>query len=184
MIKSYNKLFNKLLLAFAIMVGLNLDLSAQSFVQLIHNSPDPAAKTVDIYFNDTKYKDNIEFRQAGGFSNVIGSLVVKVAEPTSTGPNDKILATFDMGRLDAGKGYVLMANGVLGDKFEKGDASYNIGFNIIKTDIGTPFTADNPNAVEIFVGHGATDAPWVNLYDENSITPLIRNLAYNTVSTK
>lgn len=181
-----NNLFKKLLLLVVFAIFSNINLNAQALVQLIHNSPDPAAASVDIYFNDVKYKDNIGFRQAGNFStvSVMSNLIVKIADPTSTGPTDKILATFDMGSVEIGKGYVLMVNGVLGMNYEKGNADYDIYLNINKTNIGTPFQADNANAVEIFIGHGSTDAPLVNVYAENNTTPLVSNLAYNKVSNK
>jgi len=163
-----------------------IELKSQVFVQFVHNSPDPQAAVIDVYFNDVKYKDNIAFRQAGGFSNVslMGNLIVKIADQTSTGPTDKIIATIDMGKVELGRGYIILANGVLGTGYNKGDNSYNINFALKMLNIGTPFQSDDKDKVEIFVGHGSTDAPFVDLYAKGVNNPLISNIGYNQFSQK
>jgi hypothetical protein len=163
-----------------------IELRSQALVQFVHNSPDPSAASIDVYFNDVKYKDNLAFRQAGGFSSVaiMNNLIVKIADPTSTGPTDKIIATIDLGKVELGTGYVILANGVLGTGYKKGDNSYDINFGLKILNIGTPFQSDDKDKVEIFVGHGSTDAPFIDLYAKGINEALIKNLGYNQFSSK
>ncbi|MEZ4775311.1 MAG: DUF4397 domain-containing protein [Bacteroidia bacterium] len=168
-----------LLLAFFLLPAAFL--SAQTaMVQIIHNSPDPAAQTVDIYLNAgaTPAIDDFAFRKATPFISLPANtpLNVGVAPGTSTGPGD-IIATIPLPALTAGEKYVVIATGVL-DPFQF-DGTANgtaIGFDL---EIITPaLTADPGNQVSLNVFHGAPDAPAVDVLANNGLTPLIPGLAY------
>ncbi len=64
-------------------------------VQVIHNSPDPAAAEVDIYINDEPALDEFACRSATPVIQLPAEaeLVIGVASGSSAGPQD-IIATF------------------------------------------------------------------------------------------
>ena len=80
-------------------------------VQLIHNSADIAAQTVDIWFNDQLAIDNFQFRTATPFvdlpANVFFNVTIQPANSTDTTNG---LARFSY-NLDGGSKYILVANG-------------------------------------------------------------------------
>ena len=55
------------------------DLSAQSRLEVIHNSADAAASSVDIYVNGNILLDNFQFRTTSGFIDVPSGVVLNVA---------------------------------------------------------------------------------------------------------
>ncbi|MEZ4386222.1 MAG: DUF4397 domain-containing protein [Candidatus Krumholzibacteriia bacterium] len=87
--------------------------NALARVQIIHNSPDPAAAEVDVYVNGEPFLDDFAFRTATPFVNVPAGveLVLGIAPGTSNGPED-ILAEFPV-TLANDQTYTVTATGVL-----------------------------------------------------------------------
>ncbi|MEZ4825717.1 MAG: DUF4397 domain-containing protein [Bacteroidia bacterium] len=153
-------------------------------VQIIHNSADPAADSVDIYVNAgaTPAIADFKFREATPFIQLPAGVQVNVgiAPGNSTGPGD-IIATFPF-TLTANENYVVVATGVLNPAMF--DATVNgagaIAFDLkVLTPAQTTGTGGN---VDIVAAHGATDAPDVDVLVNFGTTPLIDNLAYGTFS--
>jgi Domain of unknown function (DUF4397)/Secretion system C-terminal sorting domain len=146
-----------------------------AFVQIIHNSPDPAATEVDIYLDGEILLDNFAFRTATSFVgvDVTNPITIVVAPANSTGVGDA-LATFNGITLEKDAQYVVVANGVItvpGPAF---------GLNII-----TPAYTSTQGAAGTFsfaVMHGAPDAPAVDVFVNNGASALINNLAYPTAT--
>ncbi len=82
-------------------------------VQVIHNSPDPAAATVDVYVNDELFLPGFAFRAATPFVDVPAGVELRlgIAPGGSSGPQD-VLAEFPV-TLARDETYVVMATGVL-----------------------------------------------------------------------
>ncbi len=120
-------------------------------LQIIHNSPTP---TVDVYVNGDRLLDNFAFRTATPYVEVPAGVVlnVGVAGGTSTSVRDT-LANFPI-RLDSGKTYIVVANGVLG--------SATRPFRLVATDKGRMASATAAN-VDIAFFHGSPDAPAVDI---------------------
>ncbi|TVQ10906.1 MAG: DUF4397 domain-containing protein, partial [Balneolaceae bacterium] len=149
---------------------------ATARLQVVHNAADPAAAEVDVYVNGDLLLDNFAFRTATGFVTVPAEveLSIAVAPPTSTSVDDAI-ATFPV-TLDADGNYVVFANGVLdANSFAANPGGLDIGFTLFPVP-GARLTADNPSNVELFVFHGATDAPAVDVLTGE--TKLVDNAAY------
>jgi len=135
-------------------------------VQVIHNSADPLADTVDIYVNtisDTIKLDNVAFRNATGFLDLPTGyeLDIRVSDRTSTGYGDQEVATFPA-TLDSTESYTVIANGVVGTGFASNPSGVDSSFNLyIAT--GARQEAQTAGNFELNVFHGSTDAPAVGV---------------------
>ncbi|TAH26571.1 MAG: DUF4397 domain-containing protein [Cytophagales bacterium] len=132
-------------------------------LQVIHNSADPAAASVDIYLNDgaTPLLDNFAFRKASPFVDAPAGVPIKISvcAPTSTDSKDPI-KTFTV-TLAAGKKYVAVASGLVGTGFAANPDKINTEFGLVISDVALESsTAGN---VSFAVMHGATDAPTVDV---------------------
>lgn len=88
-------------------------------IQVIHNSPSPAAASVDVYLNGAGPAAiaGLGFRQATGLVDLpAGSYTVGIAPAGSSGPGE-VIATFGPYDLAAGSQTVIMAAGELGADF-------------------------------------------------------------------
>ncbi|MDX2475297.1 MAG: DUF4397 domain-containing protein [Candidatus Krumholzibacteria bacterium] len=139
----------------------------EATIQIIHNSPDPAATTVDIYVNagaDPAVPD-LAFRAATGLITLPSDtdLVVGIAPGNSSGPED-VLANWTF-NLPSGSMTVVMASGLLGDDFD-------LFTNALET-------GGASDMVGILAFHGAPDAPAVDV-GAMGVGTLISNLEYQT----
>lgn len=146
-----------------------LPLQSPARVQVIHNSADPAAASVDIWLinktqaTSSKIIDNFAFRTATGYVELPSGdeLVVGVAGANSTSINDTLLSQ-SLGILPSGGRFVAMANGVvLVNNFENNPGGKSISFRL--TLLNGKETASTANKVDIAVVHGATDATAVDI---------------------
>lgn len=130
-------------------------------VQVIHNSPDPLAESVDVYVNDDLALDDFGFREATPVIELpaMVELVLGIAPGNSSGPDD-IIATFPV-TLEADMGYVVMATGVLDASLPGNPEGEDTAFTL---EIFTPLTTDAPGGeVSLLAYHGAPDAPTVDV---------------------
>jgi hypothetical protein len=142
-------------------VFLTLGVMAQSArVQVIHNSPTPgtdSGPTVDIYVNGDLLEEltAVPFRAATPFLDVPAGvdITVAVAVNPSNDVNDAI-ATFDLGQLDDGGTYVVMAHGIVGNA----TTPFNLAVNADARE-----TSAIDGNVDFSVFHGSTDAPPVDV---------------------
>ncbi len=121
-------------------------------LQIIHNSPTP---TVDIYVNGSLFLDNFAFRTATPFTSVPAGvdLNVGVALGTSTSVRDT-LVNFRI-RLDSGKTYVVVANGIVGNAQRP--------FTLSAADFGRETSSGGNANVDLAFFHGSPDAPSVDI---------------------
>lgn len=153
-------------------------------VQIIHNSPDPAAALVDIYLNGgaTPAADDFAFRTATSFLQVPAGIpiTIGVGASTSTGPTD-VIANIPLPALTANENYVVVASGVLAPAlFDQTANGAAIAFDLkVLTPAQTMGTGGN---VDLVVAHGSTDAPTVDVLANGGMMPLIDDLAYGTFS--
>lgn len=144
-------------------------------LQVIHNSADLAASTVDVWLNNTLLLDNFEFRTASPFVDAQAGvdLNVGIALPNSTQASDAIYnQTFN---LADGETYIVVANGIVSS------AGYTPlqPFNLYAY-AGAREAADVPTNTDILVFHGATDAPVVDVAETAVLggATLVDDLAY------
>jgi len=139
----------------------------EATIQIIHNSPDAAAASVDIYVNggETPAVPDLDFRAATGLITLPSDvdLVVGIAPGNSSGPED-IIANWTF-NLPSGSMTVVMASGLLGDDFDLFTNTLEIG--------------GSSENVGVLAFHGAPDAPGVDVGAIGAGT-LIPNLEYQT----
>ena len=132
-------------------------------LQLIHNSPDPALDTVDIYLNDSLFVDDLVFRQATRYLDVPANFkfLLGIAPGNSSSAGDTILAL--EGELPPNISINGLLSGVLDtSNFAPNPDGLDITFNIRGNDSARTVSS-TPGQTEFYVMHGATDAPAVDV---------------------
>ncbi|MFM9056791.1 MAG: DUF4397 domain-containing protein, partial [Bacteroidota bacterium] len=150
-------------------------------LQVIHNSADPAAATVDIYANGALILDDFAFRTATPYLDVPADVTINigVAPGTSTSASDTLVNVPVV--LANGGRYVAIASGVLAPaSFAANPNSVATGFQLLLQDSMTQ-AASNPNEIDFRVVHGATDAPAVDI-DARNVGTLVSNAAYTDIT--
>ncbi len=131
-------------------------------VQIVHNSADVLADSVDIYVNGTLLLDNFAFRTATPFVDVPSTVTLNigVAPKTSTSVADT-LVNFPV-VLAEGEKYIVFANGVLdpGLYVANPDGRSTAFTLLVKTPAQETAVG---SGVDLFVLHGITDAPTIDI---------------------
>ena len=144
-------------------------------VQIIHNSADLAAETVDIWLNGELLLDDFMFRTATPFIDVPTGINLNIAiqGPNSTSSENPIWSNNYV--LEDGSTYVLIANGIVSP--EGYDPTEP--FDIYVTNMGRE-TASMAENTDVLVFHGATDAPTVDVIETGvGAGTIIDNLMYS-----
>jgi hypothetical protein len=150
-------------------------------LQVIHNSADPAANQVDVYWNGQRLLDNFAFRTASPFIDVAARLQqnVGIAAGTSSGFNDT-LTTFNVTFEEGGK-YIVFANGVLNpSQFAPNPEGRSTAFTLLVNPMAREASTSSGD-VQFFVLHGATDAPAVDVVARN-VGTLVNDAVYRDIT--
>lgn len=153
-------------------------------VQVIHNSADLDASTVDVYVEGPAGEqiaklEDVDFRSASPFLALPAEvdLTLHVADENST---DFTNSLFDKGAaLDRDENYIVTAHGIVSTSgYDPGANDRPFDLNIY---VGARTAAANTANTDILVFHGSTDAPTVDIY-ETSATPneIVDDLQYAT----
>ncbi|GAA0872381.1 hypothetical protein GCM10009117_15280 [Gangjinia marincola] len=132
--------------------------AAPARVQVIHNSPDPDAQTVDVYLNDDLLLDDFQFRTATSFIDAPAGvpLTIDVAPGDSDDSGDSI---FELTvTLDSDETYIIVADGVVTDP----DAGEEFSLEVFT---GARETGTDPANTDVLVHHGSPDAPTVDVVE-------------------
>ena len=160
-----------------IVVELNpKEMTTPARVQIIHNSAIPAADSVDIYLNNWMIADNFAFRNATPFVEVPGAseFTVDVAAKNSM-DNMNPLYTENF-ILKSNHTYIVIASGVI----VLGNETYNPmqDFDLIPIMDAREASMDM-GKVDVMVFHGATDAPMVDVNENNvPVAELVNDISY------
>jgi hypothetical protein len=144
-------------------------------VQVIHNSADAAAETVDVWLNDVLLVDDFMFRTATPFIDAPANVDFDITiQPASSTDTTNGLARFTY-NLMGGSKYILVANGiVIPDGYDPATP-----FNIYVYDMGREFATSSDNT-DVLVFHGSTDAPIVDVVEVGvGAGTIVDNLAYS-----
>jgi len=142
-------------------------------VQVIHNSPDPAAASVDVYLDGALLDDltGVNFREATGFLLAPADVDIVIDVVPAGGDISTSVFTQTLNLVED-ENYIIVANGVL-------DPTAFITDNAFELSIyaGARTVAADPADVDVLVHHGSPDAPAV---DVNEVTAgnLVANIAY------
>ena len=128
-------------------------------VQIIHNSADAIADSVDIYLNGAKAFDNVAFRTATPFIDLRAGVpsVIDIAPKNSSSVSESVynLTT----TLEKDKKYVIVANGIVsGSGYAPATPFMLHVYDMAMTDAPEGKT-------HVMVFHGATDAPTVDVVE-------------------
>lgn len=141
-----------------------IDVSAQARLEVIHNSADAAASTVDIYVNGSLFLDDFAFRTTTGFVDVPSGAVLNVAVAPSTSTSvSQAIATFPLGPLASGGKYIAIASGIVSPVGYSPATPFNID---VITDARENAESGMMNT-DVMVYHGSTDAPAVDVAEVN-----------------
>ena len=151
-------------------------------VQIVHNSADVLADTVDVYINDSLTLDNFAFRSATPFIDLPAgeTLNIGFALSTSTSVNDTV-KNFPV-VLNSGETYVVFANGVLDSSlYQQNSDGKSTEFTLFVKDMAQE-TATGSD-VDLFVLHGSTDAPTIDVkVRELSSATIVDDVAYGDIT--
>ena len=138
--------------------------TSAGIVQLVHNSPDPAAASVDVYMNDQKVGDDVAFRDvtALGAFPATGNRRLKVALPSSTGPNDGVVDSFDVTNILPGRARIIVIQGLVDPSavgmFPNDGIPRELSADVYINSLSRG-SAPNQNGVSVTLIHGSPDAP-------------------------
>jgi len=145
-------------------------------LQVIHNSSDLAASTVDVWVNNALLLDDFDFRTASPFVDAQAGvdLTVGIALPNSTQASDAIYQqNFN---LADGETYIVVANGIVSA------AGYNPiqPFNLYAFGGARETATSGAANTDLLVFHGATDAPVVDVAETALLggATIVDDLAY------
>jgi hypothetical protein len=153
--------------------GALVNLPADSLqIQIIHNSADAAAASVDVYYNGGIAANNFAFRTATPFLKlpVNPKNVVHIAGPTSTDTVGALLRV----PLDLPKGnYIATADGIASPTGYTPSPALTV-----YPYAGARLAANVSTNVDLLVFHGCTDAPIVDVKVNGTSTTLVNDIAY------
>lgn len=148
-------------------------------LQVIHNSADLAASTVDVYVNDELLLDNFAFRTATPFIDVPAgiALSIDVAPSTSTSSAESLYNL--TATLEPSETYIIVANGIVSGSGYAPNQPFALNV-LVDGREGT----DVEDTTDVIVFHGSTDAPTVDVV-ETSVPAgtLVDNLSYGNFSS-
>lgn len=150
-------------------------------VQVIHNSADVLAGSVDVYINGSLAINNFGFRAATPFLDLPAgvTLNIGIAPGNSTSVNDT-LKNFPVVLAANGK-YVVFANGVLTGGYSVNPDGRNTNFTLFVKSMARE--TGTTGSVDLFVLHGATDAPAVDVKArEAGNLVLVNDAAYGDIT--
>ncbi len=131
-------------------------------VQIIHNSADAAASVVDVWLDNTKILDSLQFREASPFINapagVSFDIRIKAAGSSDT-INPVFLTSFN---LPANDTFVVVANGILSTTGYSPAPAFGLDVFALGKEAATSSTV-----TEVLVYHGSTDAPTVDVFESS-----------------
>ncbi|MDD2986188.1 DUF4397 domain-containing protein, partial [Flavobacterium sp.] len=129
-------------------------------LQVVHNSPDLAAATVDVYVNDELLLNDFAFRTATPFIDVPAgvALSIDIAPASSTSAAESIYNL--TATLANGETYIIVANGIVSSTGYS--VAPNFALNVFA--MGREAALNETNT-DVLVNHGSPDAPTVDVIE-------------------
>jgi len=135
-------------------------------VQVVHNSPDPAAEVVDVYLNGDLLLDDFAFRTATPFIDAPANtpITIDIAPGTSVDVSESIFTVSPT--LVADETYIVVASGVLDSAFS------------LEVFAGAREAAAVAGNTDVLVQHGSPDAPTVDVVNQDGGGVLVDDISY------
>ncbi len=143
-------------------------------VQVIHNSADMAAETVDVWLNNTLLIDDFKFRTASPFIDAPAGQEFNIS---IKGPDSDVNSPALWSReynLEKGQTYVLIANGIVSPIGYEPVQPFDIYVYALGREM-----ANEMGNTDLLVFHGSTDAPIVDIAETEVVnTTVVNDLMY------
>lgn len=157
------------------LIALPLEAISTARVQVIHNSADLAAATVDVWLDDILLINDFNFRTATPFIDAPANqqFTIAIQPPNSTSASNPIWS--EDYTLAGNEKYILVANGIVSATgYAPAEA-----FNIFVYPLAKEISSDAMNT-DVLVFHGATDAPTVDVVEvAMGPTTIVDDMAYS-----
>lgn len=178
-----------LYLALALIMGAHIASAQFVDITLVHNAPDPAAATVDIYITQggiTNKIEDLEYRSAQNISSVVTlfpdlEVTIQIAPGNSADPSQALITE----RLTAqdGEAYVMSVIGVVNPAggWAANPAGVAIGAQV-KSILTVAETSD-PTKTGVYLLHGSTDFDACDVYVRGRTQALATNFKFGSMTT-
>lgn len=148
--------------------------SQNAFVQVIHNSPDTAAQTVDVWLNNTRILDDFNFRESSTFLPVTAGVSVDITIQPSTSTDTTSGLFRQSFTLSANTNYVLVASGIISSTGYNPQIPFSLEVFANARQVATVGTN-----TDVLVHHGSTDASAVDIFESAVLdSRVVDNLTY------
>jgi hypothetical protein len=155
--------------------------NAQARVQIIHNSADPAASSVDIYVNGAIFVPALGFRQATAFVDVPAEVALNIEIYPAGADASSSTAAYQVSlTLTHAETYTIVASGLLGSGFAANPNEVSTAFFLDVIE-GTLESHAEATEAAFIIYHGSTDAPGVDVYARD-VAQLVAGLEYTDIS--
>lgn len=144
-------------------------------LQIVHNSADAVADSVDVYVNTILLLDNFAFRTATPFIDVPAGVALNIAVAPKNSTSAQSAVYTVTATLDSAKKYIAVANGIVSATGYTPAQAF--GLNIY--DMAREEATNSANT-DVLVIHGSTDAPTVDV--RAGATVLVDDIAYGQFS--
>ena len=145
-------------------------------VQVIHNSADAAASTVDVWLDNTLLIDNFNFRTASPFGNAPADVGITIGiAPANSTSSAQSIATFPV-TLASNETYVVVANGIVSATGYTPAPAFDLNIYAM----GREQAAVSGNT-DLLVVHGSTDAPTVDVVVPG-VGTVVNDISYSEFS--
>ncbi len=144
-----------------------------SRIQLIHNSADTAVGKVDLYVNNQKVVDTLDYRYATEYADIYAGVTLNIGV-AKAGSGTQFYNTNVT--LDSGKTYVAVLNGIESDTNYKPLVPFKLDLNN-----GAKEEASVATGTDILYMHGSTDGPLTDIKKADN-SALFTNLSYGDFS--
>ena len=168
-------LFNGLLTSVGMLITIGL-MAQTASLQVVHNSADLAASTVDVRVNgdfpDESY-DDLEFRSATPFLDVPAGVDLEVTINPSTSVDDSEALYTETFNLADGETYQVVASGIVSELGY--DPAPDFSLEVFA---GAREASSMMGNTDVLVNHGSTDAPTVDVREPFLNTTLVDDISY------
>jgi hypothetical protein len=147
--------------------------SSTARLKVIHNAADLAAASVDIFANGEPVIEGLDFRHSTPFITVDAGVSYDLAVAPAGAGLGAAVATIPGVVFQENETYIAVANGIVSGSGYSPATPFSL--NVYQ---GAREEATDPSKVDVLVLHGSTDAPVVDVVEDNLDLTLIDNFAY------
>ena len=144
-------------------------------LQLVHNVPDPAADSVDVFINGDRAYEDVEFRNASPLETVPGAGEIEVAVAAPGADRSDALLTANV-NLPQDTSVIGVINGLV----NTGDFTVDEGLAIHTAGLRT--SANMSGNTDVLIHHGSEDAGVVTIADTSEGQDLVSGVDYPAFS--